>query len=119
MDESGARVSCPRGEYVVVPTDIKELYTASPENRKSITVIETIIADGRDPPPPFIIAPRQKIIDNWVHENLIRKERIAATLTSYTNNNIAMQYLDHLIKHTHAGPNKLWKILLLDSHESH
>ena len=107
IDELGARVSCLRGEYIVVLTDIKELYIASPKNRKSITMIETIIADRRDPPPPFIIAPRQKIIDNWVHENLIRKERIAATLTSYTNNNIAMQYLDHLIKHTHARLNKL------------
>jgi hypothetical protein len=57
MDESRARVGCPGGEDVVVPTDIKELYIASPKNRKSITVIKTIITDGREPLPPFIIAP--------------------------------------------------------------
>ena len=57
MDESRARVRCPRGEDVVVPTNIKELYIASPENRKSIIVIETIITDGREPLPLFIIAP--------------------------------------------------------------
>jgi hypothetical protein len=57
MDELGARVGCPRGEHVVVPIEVKELYTASPENQKSITIIETIVVDGREPPPPFIIAP--------------------------------------------------------------
>ena len=107
IDELGARVSCPRGEYVVVLTDIKELYIISLKNRKFVTIIETIIVDGRDPLLLFIIALKQKIIDNWVHENLVKKERIAATLISYTNNNIAMQYLDYLIKHMHVRPNKL------------
>lgn len=40
-----------------MPVEVKELYTASPKNWKSITVIETAIADGREPLPPFIIAP--------------------------------------------------------------
>ena len=30
-----------------------------------------------------------------------------------------MEYLDHLIEHSRAGPDKPWKILLLDGHESH
>jgi hypothetical protein len=57
MDESGARVGCPGGEDVVVPIEVKELYTASPKNRKSVTMIETAIADGREPLPPFVITP--------------------------------------------------------------
>ena len=119
MDELGARVGCPGGEHVIVPVEVKELYTASPENRKSVTVIETAIADGREPLPPFIIAPGQKIMDNWISEKLIGTEHIACTPTGYTNNEIVMQYLDHLIKHSKAGLNKPWKILLLDGHESH
>jgi hypothetical protein len=55
MDESRARVRCPGGEAVIVPVKVKELYIASPENRKSIIVIETIITDRREPLPPFII----------------------------------------------------------------
>lgn len=54
MDESGARVGCLRGEEVVVPIEIKELYTSSPKNRKSVTIIEAISADGRKPPPPLM-----------------------------------------------------------------
>lgn len=119
MDESGARVGCPGGEHIIVPVEVKELYTASPENRKSVTVIETAIADGREPLPPFVIAPGQKIMDNWISEKLIGTEHIACTPTGYTNNEIVMQYLNHLIKHSKAGLNKPWKILLLDGHESH
>jgi hypothetical protein len=119
MDESGARVRCPRGEHVIVPTEVKELYTSSPENRKSVTIIETIIADGREPLPPFVITPGKKIMDNWVAAELVGTEQVACSPIGYTNNDIAMQYLDHLIKHSRASPNKPWKILLLDGHESH
>jgi hypothetical protein len=64
MDKSGARVRCPGGEHVIVPAKVKELYTASPKNRKSVTMIETIIANGREPLLPFVIAPGKQIIDN-------------------------------------------------------
>jgi hypothetical protein len=64
MDETGARVRCPRGQNIIVPTEVKEAYTRSPENRKSVTIIETVYADGRKPPPLFIIAPGSKIMEN-------------------------------------------------------
>ena len=57
MDELGARVGCLGGEHIIVLVEVKELYIASPKNRKSVTVIETAIADGREPLPPFVIAP--------------------------------------------------------------
>lgn len=119
IDESGARVGCLRGEHVIVLTEVKELYTSSPENRKSVTIIETIIADGREPLPPFVITPSKKIMENWVAAELVGTEQIACSPTGYTNNDIAMQYLNHLIKYSHASPNKPWKILLLDGYESH
>ena len=119
MDESGVRVGCPLGEDVIVPIDIKELYTASPENRKSVTIIETIMASGKEPLPPFIITPGKHVMENWLSTKLIGKESIDCSPTGYTNNRIVMQYLNHLIKYARAGPNKPWKVLLLDSHESH
>jgi hypothetical protein len=47
-----------------MPIEVKELYTASSENRKSVTIIETIHIDGREPLLLFVIAPRKKIMDN-------------------------------------------------------
>ena len=64
IDKLGARVGCLRGENIIIPIKVKELYIASPENRKSITIVKTIYANRRDPLPPFIIAFRQKIIDS-------------------------------------------------------
>ena len=48
----------------MVLSDIKEIYIVSPENRRSMTIVEAIRADRSDPPPPFIIVPGQKIIEN-------------------------------------------------------
>jgi hypothetical protein len=119
MDKSGARISCPISEHVIIPIEVKELYTASPENRKLVTIIETIHANSREPLLLFVITPGKKIMDNWVLENLIGTEYIKYMPTGYINNNIAIKYLDYLIKYSRAGPDKPWKILLLDSHESH
>ena len=119
MDESGVRVGCPTGEIVIVPTHVKELYTASPENRKSITIIETICADGSPPPPPVVICPGEKIMESWISDNLLGAEVIAVSQTGYTNENIALAWLDHFIKHVDAGPDKHWRMLLLDGHITH
>ena len=119
MDESGVRIGCPTGEIVVVPMEIKELYTASPENRKSITIIETICANGSKPLPPVVICPGEKIMENWIQDNLTGAEVIAVSQTGYTNENIALSWLNHFIKHSGAGPDKHWRILLLDGHITH
>lgn len=119
MDESGIRIGCPTGEIVVVPKDIKELYTASPENCKSITIIETICADGSPPPPPVVICPGEKIMESWIHDNLTGAEVITVSQTGYTNENVALSWLNHFIKHVGAGPQAHWRILLLDGYITH
>jgi hypothetical protein len=37
----------------------------------------------------------------------------------YTNKEISLIYLDHIILHTNAGLNKPLKVLLIDQHGSH
>jgi len=119
MDESGVRIGCPTGEIVVVPTHVKELYTASPENRKSLTIIETICADGSPPPPPVVICPGEKILENWIQDNLTGAEVIAVSQTGYANEGIALASLNDFIKYAGAGPDEHWRILLLDGHLTH
>jgi hypothetical protein len=62
MDEMGARIACPSGEEIIVPVECKEQYTSSPENRQSLTVIETIRADGLKTLLPFFICPGKSVI---------------------------------------------------------
>jgi len=64
MDELGAYISYPTSEYIIIPIEVKELYTASPKNRKLVIIIETIYVDSRKPLLPFIITPKKKIMDN-------------------------------------------------------
>ncbi|RPB04969.1 hypothetical protein L873DRAFT_1840235 [Choiromyces venosus 120613-1] len=75
MDESGVRIGCPTGEIIIVLIQVKELYTASLENHKSLTIIETICADGREPPPLVIICPGEKIMENCIQDNLTGAEK--------------------------------------------
>ncbi|KAG4427164.1 hypothetical protein IFR05_017353 [Cadophora sp. M221] len=87
MNESGVRVGCPSGESVIVPTEVKELYTASPQNRKSLKVLETIRGDGKKTLPPFIITPGEKIMENSrkrLGEPLLARKRSRRRLTDHT-----------------------------------
>ena len=63
MDETGFQVGIPGGEEVIVPHTVTELYTASPENRTSITIIEAVSARGKVTP-PVLIMPTKSHMDS-------------------------------------------------------
>jgi hypothetical protein len=42
MDEIGFCIVIPGGQKIIVPCDVTELYTTSPEIRISITIIESV-----------------------------------------------------------------------------
>jgi hypothetical protein len=89
MDEKGARVYMPAREEVVVPIGIKEIYTGMPENRMSLTIIESISVDGKAIP-PVVIVPRVIIMVSWFHENMTGHEVITVSPTGYTNEGICI-----------------------------
>ena len=119
MDESGARIGVVKWEEIVLPIEQKEIHTASPENRKSITIIEAISADGNQSIPPAIICPGQRFMESWLHDNLQGDELLMLSPTGYTNESLALDWLQHFIKYSGPGPDKPWKILLLDGQRSH
>ena len=119
MDESGVMIGVVKAEEVVLPIEQKEIHLASPQNRKSITIIEAIAADGIQSIPPAIICPGHRFIESWFHENLQGNELLMLSPTGYTNESLAKDWLQHFIKHTNAGPNQPWKLLLLDGQKSH
>lgn len=119
MDELGARVGCLAGKEIGVPSKVMDIYTLSPENRKSVIIFETVYANGREPLLPFIMCPGVKIMDTWIHDHLTGDEAITTSPTGYTNDKVIMDYLDHLILHTWASVLKPWKLLLLDGHTTY
>jgi hypothetical protein len=105
-------------QEVIVPRKVTELYTASPENRPSITIIEAVSAVGKAIPPVLVI-PGKVHMDSWYHENLHGTELILLSESGFTNDQLAMEWLEHFITHTESTPSSTTKLLLVDSHLSH
>jgi hypothetical protein len=118
MDDKGCRVACPAGQEVVVPIGIKEMYVGVPENRLSLTVIESISVDGKAIP-PVVIVPGGTIMESWFHENMTGHEVVTVSPSGYINEEICIGRLNHFIKHNDCGPDKPWIILLMDGATCH
>ena len=58
-------------------------------------------------------------MESWYREGLKGGELVLLSENGFTTHEIAIQFLDHFIKHTNAGPDKPWKMLLFDNHGSH
>jgi hypothetical protein len=63
IDKKGYRIAIPGGQEVVVPTNINDMYVGIPENRLSLTIIESICANGTTDP-PIVIIPGKSIIEH-------------------------------------------------------
>jgi hypothetical protein len=75
---------------VVVPVRIKEMYVEVPENRLSVTVVESISADGKAIP-PLVIVPGRNIMMSWFSEQMTGAEVVSLSPSGYTNEGICMQ----------------------------
>ena len=118
IDETGFRIGILGGEKVIVPRAVKQLYTPSPENRISITIIEAVSTAGQSIA-PILVVPGKIHMEAWYPENLYRNELILLSETGYSNSQLALRWLQHFIEHTapHNPENPI--LLLLDSHVSH
>ena len=118
MDETGFWIGILGGEEVIVPSGVTELYTASPENQTTITIIKAVSAVGKSTPPVLII-PRKVHMNSWYHESLHGTELILLSESGYLNDQLAMKWLKHFITHTKSTSESEYKLLLLNSHLSH
>lgn len=118
IDEKGYRLAYSASEEIVVPLGITEIYVRNPENRLSITIIESICTNGKIIPPICIIS-SVNIIGNWFFPAMTGHEVVTVSDSRYTNESICMIWLDHFIKHNNYGPDKLWVILLINEATYH
>ena len=118
MDETGFRIGIPGGERVLVPRAAKSLYTTSPENRTSITIIEVVSAAGQTIA-PVLVVPGKIHMEAWYPENRSGNELILLSENGYSNSQLALRWLQHFVKLTAPRDPGNPKVLLLDSHVSH
>ena len=86
--------------------------------RTDYDIIESVSADGKAIPPIGIV-PGETIMEFWFHENMTSHEVVTVSPSGYINEEICIRWLDHFIKHNNCGPDKPWRILLMDGATCH
>ena len=112
-----------RGKKVFVPAEMKEFYEFSPEDRRQVTIIEGVCADGSRIPGMCIVAAALYQKD-WFNSQQTGDELIGISDSGYTNEGLGLYWLEHFIRHLGLGKygtpdEKPAVILLMDSHSSH
>jgi hypothetical protein len=88
-----------------------------PGNREWVTVIEGVSAIGRVLP-PFVIFAGKVLITTWF-KDLPRDWIIEVSPNGWTNNQLALAWLEHFDKHTKQQTIGGYRLLIIDGHESH
>jgi hypothetical protein len=124
MDEKGFLIGwSTKQQRVFSKTTAKvKKYAINDANREWITLLATICADGSALPPGLIYAGKEGQLQSpWVDE--VSKDTRAffsASATGWTNDNIALAYMEKVFEpltRLKAGRNK--RLLLVDGHGSH
>jgi hypothetical protein len=117
FDESGFLMGKISSQLVVTgmdkPGKAKKL---QPGDREWTTLIQGVSAIGRVIL-PFLIFAGKVLISNWFTEDLPRNWVIQVSLTGWTNNDLALAWLEHF--DMHARPVGAYRLLIIDGHESH
>jgi hypothetical protein len=86
-----------------------------PGDREWTTLIQGVGATGKRIP-PFIIFAGIVLTSRWFHD-LPRDSGIQVSPTGWTNNDLALAWLEHF--DSHARPVGAYRLLIVDGHESH
>jgi hypothetical protein len=119
MDETGFRIGM-KSNAMIITKRKRAHYFALPENRESATAVEAISASGRVIP-AFLILSSLTHCANWYHElqGLDPEARVAVAETGYSNDELALSWLQHFNEHSRKGQVGAKRLLLVDGHGSH
>jgi hypothetical protein len=120
FDETGFMMGIICGNMVVTRADRrgrgKQL---QPGNREWATAIECVSSDGVVLP-PFLIVQGVHHLASWYTEcNLPLSWVIKTSPNGWTDNNTALEWIKHFDKHTEAQRQGVYRMIILDGHESH
>jgi hypothetical protein len=120
FDETGFMmgVICPA--MVVTRADRRGRGKAvQPGNREWATAIACINGEGWNVP-PFLVVQGKNHLANWYTEGGLPNDWvIKPTSNGWTNNETGLEWLRHFDKHTATRAKGVYRMLVLDGHESH
>jgi hypothetical protein len=117
-DESGFRIGVLRGHYVWTYTDIDKPILTDPANRELVTTMEAVSAAGRVIP-AFVIIPGTNLVSRLFNNNLEDDTVVTATPNAYMDDQTALEWIEHFVKHTQPAIPSQKRLLLMDNHGSH
>lgn len=119
MDETGFRIGCGKAHTIVTFERSKKLAFTDADNRDYISSIECINAVGWALP-SFLIVAGAWILEKWCLENTLSNDTMITTSESgYSNDEIALQWLQRFDSLTASKRHGAWRMLVMDGHGSH
>jgi hypothetical protein len=94
LDETGFRISVLNGKIIITYLNTKAVYLADPDNRESLTIIETISARGKAIA-LFLILKGEILLEEHFNNNLNTEIVFAMSFTRYINNALSLKYIKH------------------------
>ncbi|KAJ5521437.1 hypothetical protein N7527_005552 [Penicillium freii] len=89
FDKTGFQIGIGRDQSIITRHPKKKLFNGSVTNRKSVTVLEAVSADGFAYPPLIILSAKQALL-RWFG-TIKEDEYLAVTDTGYINDTLAYQ----------------------------
>ena len=117
MDETGFRIGMGGDQYIVTRERHRKLTIRDPDNRESLTSIETIRGDGTVLP-PYIVLNGKQYMEKWFEATDLEEEAtFDLSDTGYSNDEISLRYLEHFNRN--CPPKGVYRMLVMDGHGSH
>jgi hypothetical protein len=118
MDETGFRIGVLNGKIVITHLQTKAVYLADPDNRESLTAIETMCGDGTAIA-PFLILKGDVLKEDHFKNDLNDETILATSASGYTNEQLSMKYIKHFHNQMWKKTKGKWRMLIFDGHGSH
>jgi hypothetical protein len=94
MDETGFRISILNGKIIIIYLNTKAIYLADPDNRESLTMIETVSARGKAIT-LFLILKGEILLEKHFNNDLNTESVFATSFTRYINDTLSLKYIKH------------------------
>jgi hypothetical protein len=100
MDKTGFRIGVLNGKIIITYLNTKAVYLADPDNRESLTVIETISAGGKVIA-LFLILKGEILLEEYFNNDLDAEIVFATSSTRYINDALSLKYIKHFHNQTY------------------
>ena len=120
FDETGFMMGVICSSMVVTHADRRGRGEAvQPGNQEWATAITCVDGDGQDIP-PFLVVQGAYHLASWYNEGVLPDNwAIKPTSNGWTDNETGLEWLKYFDKHTRTRTKGVYRMLVLDGHESH